>query len=52
MAGLCLSVALAFISPALAEQDVRRFRLFLTKAPRELLRKIEPLGAYLKKERI
>tara|TARA_R110002020_G_scaffold165700_2_gene353329 strand:+ start:14469 stop:15338 length:870 start_codon:yes stop_codon:yes gene_type:complete len=51
MAGLCLSVATAFISaPALAEQDVLRVSAIPDEAPTELLRKFEPLGAYLEKE--
>ncbi|PCC97734.1 putative selenate ABC transporter substrate-binding protein [Halopseudomonas pelagia] len=51
MAGLCLSVATVFAStPALAEQDVLRVSAIPDEAPTELLRKFEPLGAYLEKE--
>lgn len=51
MAGLCLSVATVFAStPALAEQDVLRVSAIPDEAPTELLRKFEPLGAYLEQE--
>ena len=51
MAGLCLSVATVFVSaPAMAEQDVLRVSAIPDEAPTELLRKFEPLGAYLEKE--
>ncbi|WP_394242490.1 putative selenate ABC transporter substrate-binding protein [Halopseudomonas laoshanensis] len=51
MAGLCLSVATVFASaPAMAEQEVLRVSAIPDEAPTELLRKFEPLGAYLEKE--
>lgn len=51
MAGLCLSVATAFTSTAaLAEQAVLRVSAIPDEAPTELLRKFEPLGAYLEQE--
>ena len=51
MAGLCMSVATAFISaPAIAEQAVLRVSAIPDEAPTELLRKFEPLGAYLEQE--
>lgn len=51
MAGLCLSVATVFATtPALAEQDVLRVSAIPDEAPTELLRKFEPLGAYLEQQ--
>ena len=51
MAGLCLSVATLFtVSTAHAEQAVLRVSAIPDEAPTELLRKFEPLGAYLEQE--
>jgi phosphonate transport system substrate-binding protein len=51
MAGLCLSVATLFAAaPAAAETKTLRVSAIPDEAPTELLRKFEPLGAYLEKE--
>lgn len=51
VAGLCLSVATLFtVSTAHAEQAVLRVSAIPDEAPTELLRKFEPLGAYLEQE--
>jgi len=51
MAGLCLSVATLFAAaPAAAESKTLRVSAIPDEAPTELLRKFEPLGAYLEKE--
>lgn len=49
LAGVCLTLAASFI-PAHAETKVLRVSAIPDEAPTELLRKFEPLGAYLQQE--
>lgn len=49
LAGICMTLAASFL-PAHAETKVLRVSAIPDEAPTELLRKFEPLGAYLQQE--
>lgn len=49
LAGVCMTLAASFL-PAHAETQVLRVSAIPDEAPTELLRKFEPLGAYLEQE--
>ncbi|HIZ50487.1 MAG TPA: putative selenate ABC transporter substrate-binding protein [Candidatus Pseudomonas excrementavium] len=49
LAGVCMTLAVSFL-PAHAETKVLRVSAIPDEAPTELLRKFEPLGAYLEQE--